>query len=394
MCKSCGTNIHMVNSALFSARISSQSDKVWAIRCGGVQVAYSIDAAFSDSAIAFQTGDPGAFQRLETFVAELTEEQIKDNYLALAKLFWSLPYGESVQLAHVVIERYLSQNDLWADIYLWGFSALRQVPKKDTVWTTRNYLAASLQALGQPERAREILDENWRSFQAGSSLAWEWLTGEDMSKSVVQRYFDAASGKPEEKEENQFLKFRADWLDLEKVESVKSRVFTRLSEDMKGEEFKVLRSFIDSDQGLTSYVLEMVDRLSTEKGVERDNTLFGITLATLAFLKLDDSEYLVGEAAKAEMRGDDATVAVDYLSIAAFLMNPAAYVPLSKILKSIGLVEQATGYANVAVSKNIRGSADVLISLLGLDGVQLDAAGVEMSEEEKVSAYKLFGGWH
>lgn len=353
-------------------------------------MAYSIDAAFSDSKIALQTGDLGAIQRLETFLAELTEEHIKDNYLALARLFWKLPYGESIQLSHVVIERYLSQNDLWADLYLWGFSALRQVPKQDTVWTTRNYLAASLQALGQPERAREILDENWRSFQAGSSLAWEWLTGEDMSKSAAQKALDAASGKPEEKQENQFLKFRADWLDLEKVESVKRGVFKSLSEDI--EKFEVWRSFTDSGLGLTSFLLEMVDELVAENGVERNNTLFGITLATLAVMKLDDSEYLVGEAAKAEMRGDDASVAVDYLSIAAFLMNPAAYVPLAKILKSTGLVEQATGYANVAVSKNIRGSADVLISLLGLDGVQIDATGVEMSEEDKVTAYKLFGG--
>jgi hypothetical protein len=352
-------------------------------------MAYSIEDAFSDSQIAMETSDPGAIQRLESFIAELTEVQIKDNYLALARLFWKLPFGESVQLSHAVIERYLADNGLWSDMYLWGFSALRQLPKQDTVWTTRNYLAASLQALGQPERAREILNENWRSSQAGSGLAWEWFSGEDMSRSAVQKALDAASGKPEEEQENQFLKFRADWLDLEKVEKVKSGVFTSLSEGI--DTFEVLRSFIDSDDGLASYLLEMVDKLVEEAGVERENTLFGITLATFAFLKLDDSDYLVGEAARAEMRGDDASVAVDFLSIAAFLMNPAAYVPLAKILKSTGLVEQATGYANVAVSKNIPGSADVLISLLGLDGVRIEGD-VEMSEEDKVSAYKLLTG--
>jgi len=353
-------------------------------------VAYSIDNAFSDSEIAMQTGDLGATQRLEMFTRELTADYIKNNYLALARLFWKLPYGESVQLAHVVIERYLSENDLWSDIYLWGFSALRQVPKNDTVWTTRNYLAASLQALGQPERAKEILSENWRSFQAGSGLAWEWFSGEDMSKSVVQKALDAASGKPEEKKENEFLQFRADWLDPDKVENVKRNVFQSLNED--AEKLERFLPFIDSDQGLTSYLLETVDKLLDEIGVsERENTLLGMTLATFAFLKLDDSEYLVGEAAKAEMRGDDASVAVDYLSIAAFLMNPAAYVPLAKILKSTGLVEQATGYANVAVSKNIPGSADVLISLLGLDGVRIDTTDVD-TEEGKVAVYKLANG--
>ena len=75
------------------------------------------------------------------------------------------------------------------------------------------------------------------------------------------------------------------------------------------------------------------------------------------------------------------SVAVEYLSIAAFLMNPAAYVPLAKILKDTGLVEQAMGYANVAVSKNIPGSADVVISLLGLDGVQMGTTDQEMDEE-------------
>jgi hypothetical protein len=355
-------------------------------------VTYSIDEAFSDSQIAIQTGDPGAIQRLESFMAELTEEYIKDNYLELARLFWKLPFGESVQLAHAVIERYLADNDLWADMYLWGFSALRQVPMLDTVWTTRNYLAASLQALGQPERAREILDENWRSFQLGSSLAWEWFSGEDMSKSAVEKALDAASGKPVQEKENEFLKFRADWLDLEQVEKVKNGVFRQLTADR--EKLDVSFPIIESHQGLTSFLLEGVDKFVAEKGVERGNTLLGMTLATFAFLKLDDSEYLVGEAAKSEMRGDNPFYAVQHLSIAAFLMNPAAYVPLAKILRDTGLVEQATGYANVAVSKNIPGSADVLISLLGLDGVRIDATDVEMSEEDKVTAYKLLGGIH
>jgi hypothetical protein len=119
-----------------------------------------------------------------------------------------------------------------------------------------------------------------------------------------------------------------------------------------------------------------------------------MTLATFEFLKLDDSEYLLGEAAKAQMRADHPSVAVEYLSIAAFLMNPAAYVPLAKILKDTGLVEQAMGYANVAVSKNIPGSADVVISLLGLDGVQMDTANQEMDEETKVTVYKLANGIH
>jgi hypothetical protein len=346
-------------------------------------VAYSIDEAFSDSQIARQTRDAEAVQRLESFIAELTEEHLKDNYLELARLFWKLPYEESVQLAHAVIERYLADNGLWADMYLWGFSALRQVPMLDTVWTTRNYLAASLQALGQPERAMEILDENWRSFQLGSSLAWEWKSGDDLSKAPWEK---------SEKKENEFLKFRADWLDLEQVEKVKNGVFRQLTADR--EKLDVSFPIIESHQGLTSFLLEGVDKFVAEKGVERGNTLLGMTLATFAFLKLDDSEYLVGEAAKSEMRGDNPFYAVQHLSIAAFLMNQAAYVPLAKILRDTGLVEQATGYANVAVSKNIPGSADVLISLLGLDGVRIDATDVEMSEEDKVTAYKLLGGIH
>jgi hypothetical protein len=346
-------------------------------------VAYSIDDAFSDSQIARQTRDADAVQRLESFIAELTEEHIKDNYLELARLFWKLPYEESVQLAHVVIERYLADNGLWADMYLWGFSALRQVPMLDTVWTTRNYLAASLQALGQPERAMEILDENWRSLQLGSSLAWEWKSGDDLSKAPWEK---------SEKKENEFLKFRADWLDLEQVEKVKNGVFQQLTADRE----KLDASFpiIELHQGLTSFLLEGVNQLVAERGVERGNTLFGMTLATFAFLKLDDSEHLVGEAAKSEMRGDNPFYAVQHLSIAAFLMNPAAYVPLAKILRDTGLVEQAMGYANVAVSKNIPGSADVVISLLGLDGVQMDTTDQEMDEETKVTVYKLANGIH
>jgi hypothetical protein len=311
-------------------------------------VAYSIDDAFSDSEIAMQNRDAEALQRLELFMAELTEEYIKDNYFALARLFWKLPYEQSVQLAHLVIERYLADNKLWSDVYLWGFSALRKVPMLDTVWTTRNYLAASLQALGQPERAREILDENWRSLQLGSALAWEWFSGDDLSKSPWEKALDA-SGKPEEKRENEFLSFRADWLDLEQVEKVKSGVFQSLTADR--DKLDVSFPIIESHQGLTSFLLEGVDQLVAERGVERGNTLLGMTLATFDFLKLDDSEYLVGEAAKAQMRGDHPSVAVEYLSIAAFLMNPAAYVPLARILRDTGLVEQAMGYANVAVYK-------------------------------------------
>jgi hypothetical protein len=346
-------------------------------------VAYSIDDAFSDIEIARQNRDAEALQRLELFMAELTETYIKDNYFALARLFWKLPYEQSVQLAHLVIERYLADNNLWSDVYLWGFSALRKVPMLDTVWTTRNYLAASLQALGQPERARDILDENWRSLQLGSALAWEWFSGEDLSKAPWEK---------SEKKENEFLKFRADWLDLEQVEKVKNGVFQQLTADR--EKLDVSFPIIESHQGLTSFLLEGVDQLVAERGVERGNTLLGMTLATFDFLKLDDSEYLVGEAAKAQMRGDHPSVSVEYLSLAAFLMNPAAYVPLAKILKDTGLVEQATGYANVAVSKNIPGSADVLISLLGLDGVQIDTANQEMDEETKVTVYKLANGIH
>lgn len=346
-------------------------------------MAYSIDDAFSDIEIARQNRDAEALQRLELFMAELTETYIKDNYFALARLFWKLPYEQSVQLAHLVIERYLADNNLWSDVYLWGFSALRKVPMLDTVWTTRNYLAASLQALGQPERAMEILDENWRSLQLGSALAWEWKSGDDLSKAPWEK---------SEKKENEFLKFRADWLDLEQVEKVKNGVFQQLTADR--EKLDVSFPIIESHQGLTSFLLEGVDQLVAERGVERGNTLLGMTLATFDFLKLDDSEYLVGEAAKAQMRGDHPSVSVEYLSLAAFLMNPAAYVPLAKILKDTGLVEQATGYANVAVSKNIPGSADVLISLLGLDGVQIDTANQEMDEETKVTVYKLANGIH
>jgi hypothetical protein len=50
------------------------------------------------------------------------------------------------------------------------------------------------------------------------------------------------------------------------------------------------------------------------------------------------------------------------------------------------------GYANVAVSKNIPGSADVVISLLGLDGVQIATTNQEMDEETKVTVYKLASG--
>ena len=353
-------------------------------------MAYSIEDAFSDGEIAMQSGDAGAIQRLESFMAELTEVYIKDNYLALSRLSWKLPFRESVQLAHVVIERYLSVNNLWSDIYLWGFSALRQVPVADTVWITRNYLAISLQALGQSQMAQDILRENWMSMQAGSGVAYELLTGTDLSESMVSSGHWKDVAKKEEELRNEFLELRATWLDIEKVEKIKKGFITSLSED--SQKSKVLRTFIDSNQDLTSFVLDMVDSYVAKRGVERDNTLFGFTLAIFAFLKLDDAEYLVEEAAKAEMRGDDPSVAIDYLSIAAFLMNPAAYVPLVKVLNRRGLVEQAIGYANVAVSKNIPGSADVLIFLLGLDGVRIEFNDVEMSETDKVSAYKLLGG--
>jgi hypothetical protein len=96
--------------------------------------------------------------------------------------------------------------------------------------------------------------------------------------------------------------------------------------------------------------------------------------------------------AKTEELGEDASVAVEYLSIAALLMNEGAYVSLAKALKSLGLIDQATGYANVAVWKNIPGSADVLISLLGLDGVEVNTANVELDEAMKVNIYKMASG--
>ncbi len=350
-------------------------------------MSYWIDDALSDSEIVIQSSEPEAKKRLESFMLALTEEQIKDNYVALARLFWKMPYLESVRLAHIVIERYLLEKELWSDLYLWSFSALRQVPMEDSVWITRNYLAVSLQALGQSQRAQDILRENWMSAQKGSTTAYEWLTGTDQSKSAVQRVLDAASGKIEEKKANEFLELRAKWLDEDKVAQVKSGVL----ESLKKERETVLPFLqdVDSNEGLTSYLLKDAGAFETS---DRDNNLLGFIYGTFSFLNLDDSDFCLRVVAKTEELGEDASVAVEYLSIAALLMNEGAYVSLAKALKSLGLIDQATGYANVAVWKNIPGSADVLISLLGLDGVEVNTANVELDEAMKVNIYKMASG--
>lgn len=363
-------------------------------------MAYSLDDAFSDSSLASQSDGPEATLRLESFIDSLTADQIKENYLSLAKLFWRMPYEQSVRLAHVVIVDYLYEIEAWSDIYLWSFSTLRQIPMQDTVWITRNYFAASLQALGQSERAQDILKENWMSKQSGSGSAYEWLSGRDLNQSAVSRALDAAAGKEPEEPVNEFLELRATWLDEDKVASVMAGVASVMEEVEAGLESSAnleekkpqgLLAAIDATQGLTSWVLEMA---ASADANDRNNTVLGITLAAIAHLRLDDSDFLLGEAAKAEMRGADSSVAVDFLSIAALLMNEDAYVPLVKILRSIGLVEQATGYANVAVWKNIPGSADVLISLLGLDGEKLVFGDEAVDEGTKVSLYKMASGQH
>jgi hypothetical protein len=364
-------------------------------------VAYSIDDAFSDSALALQRDDPETTRRLESFIDSINADQIKENYLSLAKLFWKMPHEQSVRLAHVVIVDYLFEIEAWSDIYLWSFSTLRQIPMQDTVWITRNYFAASLQALGQAERAQNILKENWMSKQPGSGLAYEWLSGRDLNQSAVSRALDAAEGKKPKEAVNEFLEFRATWLDEDKVAGVRAWAATVVAKGETGlessgnlEEKKPSALFlatIDSTEGLTSWVLEICDQV---EGNDRNNALLGITHAVIAYLRLDDSDFLVEEAAKAEMRGDDASVAIDFLSISALLMNENAYVQLAKILRNIGLVEQAIGYANVAVWKNLPGSADVLISLLGLDGAKLDFGNEKIDESTKVSLYKMANGQH
>ena len=350
-------------------------------------MSYWIDEALSDSKIVNQSSEPEAKKRLESFIVGLTEEQIRENYLDLAKLFWKMPFLESVQLAHAVIDRYLLANERWSDLYLWAFSALRQVPMGDTVWLTRNYLAVALQALGQSQRAQDILRENWMSGQIGSGTAYEWLTGSDLSKSAVQRSLDAASGKIEDKKANEFLELRAKWLDEDKVAQLKSGVLESLTKEK--ETVLPFLSEIDSNEGLLSYLLADAGVLEAN---DRDNNLLGFMYGTLSFLSLDDSDFCLRVAAKAEETGEDASVAVEYLTIAALLMNEGAYVPLAKLLKSLGLIEQATGYANVAVWKDIPGSADVLISLLGLDGVKVNTADVELDEATKVNVYKMASG--
>ena len=130
-----------------------------------------------------------------------------------------------------------------------------------------------------------------------------------------------------------------------------------------------------------------------EPGI-RDNALLASIETTLSHMRLDQSDFLVTEAAKAELRGEDASVAIDYLSFAAIQMDVDAYVPLVKILKSTGLLEQAIGYANVAVWRNIPGSANQLISLLGLESLNLKIQGEDVDEATKVTMYRLASGEH
>lgn len=344
---------------------------------------YSIEKAFSDSDLATAYSDNQAYERLGEFIDSLSQTDIRTHYLELARLFWKLPFGESVSLAHVVIERHLLEEDAFPDIFIWAFSTLRQVPLADTAWITRNYLALALQALGYPDRAEQLLTENWMSLQAGSLYAHAWLFGVDASKSATQRSLDAISGKSTEPEVK-FRDLRASWLDPQTVESVRSEV-------SKGLESSTLTlDSIDDSHGLTYWLLKSAE----DSGVasSRNNALWGLTLAVFAHLRLDDSEFLLGSAAKAKLEGKNASVSIDYLSIAAFLMNDRAYIPLARTLKEAGLMDQALGYANVAVWKNLEGSADIVISLLGLDGIELNLNGLAVDEETKVSMYKMAAG--
>jgi tetratricopeptide (TPR) repeat protein len=330
---------------------------------------YSITEAFSDCSVLMNSDNRSASQRLQSFIESLDQSQIQENYLALARLFWKLPYSESVDLAHVVIERYLWNAERWSDIYLWSLSALRQVPIKDTVWITRNFLALSLQALGRTDRAQEILRENWMSLQLGSGDAHDWLLGGDL------------------------VELRASWLDYGIVSSAKAEVAKVFpSKDVsEDEKYLAFLAEVDSDQGLTSYLLDISAKQDFPAGVI-DNALLAAIETTLSHMKLDQSDFLVTEAAKAELRGEDASVAIEYLSAAAVQMNEEAYVPLVKILKSTGLLEQAIGYANVAVWRNIPGSANQLISLLGLENVNLKTQDEEVDEATKVTMYRLASG--
>lgn len=343
---------------------------------------YSIEEALLDASILIQADDEAAALRLDAFVSGLSFEDIQEHYLALAHLYRKMPFLEAVRLAHVVIERFLWQTDSWADVLLWSFDTLRQVPLEDTVWITRNYYAASLKAIGETTSAEEVLTENWISGQSGSSTAYSWLTGTDVSKSAVQRALDAASGKGAEN--NEFLELRASWLNKEKVENVRKSISSYLTDSMGRRAFELA----ESQEGLVHFLLQMAAEIEP---AERSNGLLGMYYASLQVLKLDDADFLHAEATNLKLRGDGITIAIGHLSIAALLMHQKSYIDLITTLRELGLFEQAEGYANVAVWKNIPGSADELISLLGLDGVQINSP-ENVDEAMKVQLYKMANG--
>lgn len=348
---------------------------------------YSISDAISDCSLLSDQSNPGALSRLESFIENLNAQTISKDYLDIAIVFWKMPFAQSVRLAHTVIERYLLDSEAWADIQLWAYSAIRQAPVDDTVWISRNYYALALQAVGKTELAHDILRENWMAGQAGSGDAYEWITGRDLSVSSARLALDKISGKQES--ENKFLGLRASWLDEAKIANVRQSVLESL-ENMPDQALsQSVMQLTDEQKGLTYHFLKLASQLPAS---DRQNGLLGIMQGTLAYMRMDDSSFLIEQASQSLKPGGDPTVAIDRLSIAVLLQDENAYVQLARLLYQSGLAEAAMGYANVAVWANIPGSANLMIEMLGLDQVTIEIGDTNVDEAMKVQLYKLANG--
>jgi len=347
---------------------------------------YSISQAFEDCDVLRHGGHNDlVFSRLEAFVAELSPEQIREHYLDFALLFWFLPYRTSVELAHGVIEKHLLEEDAWADIYLWSFSALRMIPVADTQWVSRNYLAATLQALGDKERAEELLSESWQSFQNGSATAYGWLSGRDPNKSSTMAALEAAMGK--EPEPNPFQSIEALWLNNTVVASVERNVLQSLRGD--GEGAPVSLEKIDSEKGLLRWCLELVADVS---GDDRQNALLGAFRACASVLGLDDPVTLIERGNNLASRQGDIGKIYECFALAALAGDERGYLPAVECLIEFGCEESAQGLANVAVWHNIDGSAALLLEILGLDSVQVNISEKNVSQSMIVQLHRIAAG--
>jgi hypothetical protein len=338
---------------------------------------YNTQEALVDASLAANEDEAGnaAYDRLGAFARDVGADEIRENYLSLARLFWKLPTDISFDLVHSVTTKYLMEEQMWADVYLWSLSALRHVPNNDSLWVTRNTFATALKALGQAELATKLLEESLHSQQNGSRTAYMLLTGNDPD-----------SNQPLDQEGNFFQNLSAPWLNPKEVDKLRLNLASHWNQTEAGGKEFVANS---SKDGLPYYILNLLGEQmrnmgGIDTGSSRNNKLFAMTLAAFDALGVGSPRHLEAEVGSADEQlaelasmqsSEEAITKYFLLGIATAFQCQEAYAPAIYCLARINRKEVALGLARVAVWKNIPRSAEFAIQLMGW-GNKVDVGGI------------------